>query len=321
MELIYKNLKGTLEKVAVTDAEVDRQLTKLQQQTPRVRPITDRAAQAGDEVVLDYAGSVDGVPFEGGTAQGQTLRLGSGMFIPGFEDQLIGHKPGDSVTVRVTFPKDYRAAELAGKDAEFACTVHEVRERTPYALDDTFAKEVGQCENYAEMREKMRQSLREFYDERAEMELQDRLMRQAAATLDFTPTDDEIREAVDAQLQTVQAQLAQRGLTLEQYCQFTGSTMDQLRSDARPEAEMSLRIQKTAERIAALEGLQETEAELAQEYAAVCRQNGVTMEQLKPYVTDEFDRAVRQNARLKKAINFVRAHAEVTEKPAQPIKE
>ena len=321
MELIYKNLKGTLETVAVTEAEVDRQLAKLQQQTPRVRPITDRAAQAGDEVVLDYAGSVDGVPFEGGTAQGQTLVLGSGMFIPGFEDQLIGHKPGDQVTVRVTFPKDYRATELAGKEAEFACTVHELRERTPYALDDTFAKEVGQCENYTEMREKMRQSLREFYDERAEMELQDRLMRQAAATLDFTPTADEIREAVDAQLQTVQAQLAQRGLTLEQYCQFTGSTMDQLRSDARPEAEMSLRIQKTAERIAALEGLQETEAELAQEYAAVCRQNGVTMEQLKPYVTDEFDRAVRQNARLKKAIAFVRAHADVTEKPAQPIKE
>ena len=321
MELIYKNLKGTLEKVAVTDAEVDRQLAKLQQQTPRVRPITDRAAQAGDEVVLDYAGSVDGVPFEGGTAQGQTLVLGSGMFIPGFEDQLIGHKPGDSVTVRVTFPKDYRATELAGKVAECACNIHEIHERSSYALDDTFAKEVGQCENYAEMREKMRRSLQEFYDERAELDLQDRLMRQAAATLSYTPTDAELSDAVDAQLRTVEAQLAQRGLTLEQYCQFTGSAMEQLRADAKPEAEMSLRIQKTAEIIAALEGLRETEEELAQEYAAVCRQNGVTMEQLKPYVNDEFEQAVRQNARLKKAIRFVRDHAEVTEKPAQPSKE
>ncbi len=321
MELIYKNLKGTLEKLTVTDEEVDRQLTRLQQQTPRVRPVTDRAAQSGDEVVLDYAGSVDGVPFEGGTAQGQTLVLGSGMFIPGFEDQLIGHSVGDQVTVRVTFPKDYRATELAGKDAEFACTIHEIHERMSYALDDTFAKEVGQCENYTEMREKMRQSLQEFYDERAELELQDRLMRQAAATLSYTPTDAELSAAVDAQLQTVQAQLAQRGLTLEQYCQFTGSTMDGLRADAKPEAETSLRIQKTAEIIAALEGLRETEEELAQEYAAVCRQNGMTMEQLKPYVNDEFEQAVRQNARLKKAIHFVRDHAEVTEKPAQPNKE
>ena len=321
MELIYKNLKGTLEKLAVTDEEVDRQLTKLQQQTPRVRPVTDRAAQSGDEIVLDYAGSVDGVPFEGGTAQGQTLVLGSGMFIPGFEEQLIGHSVGDHVTVRVTFPKDYRATDLAGKDAEFACTLHEIHERSSYALDDTFAKEVGQCENYAEMREKMRRSLQEFYDERAELDLQDRLMRQAAATLSYTPTDAELSDAVDAQLRTVEAQLAQRGLTLEQYCQFTGSTMDALRADAKPEAEMSLRIQKTAELIAALEGLRETEAELAQEYAAVCRQNGVTMEQLKPYVNDEFEQAVRQNARLKKAIRFVRDHAEVTEKPAQPSKE
>ena len=318
MALIYKGLSGTLEKVPVTEAEVDRQIVKMQQQSPRIRKIEGRAAQSGDELVLDYAGTIDGVAFDGGTAQGQTLTLGSGMFIPGFEEQLVGSRAGDCVTVRVTFPADYHAKELAGKEAAFACTVHEIREKTPYALDDVFAKEVGQCGNMAQMRQRMRESLESYYAERAEMELQDKLMRQAAATLDFAPTQQELDAALDAQMQAMQAQLAQRGLTLEMYCQFTGDTMEQLREQTRPEAEMSLRIQKTAEAIAALEGLQETEDELAQEYASVCRQNGMTMEQLKPYITDEFDKAVRQNARMKKAIVFVRAHANVTEREAAP---
>ena len=117
MELIYKGLRGTLEHMEVSDSEVERQLKRLQEQTPRRVPVTDRPAQNGDEVVLDYAGYCDGVQFEGGTAEKQSLTLGSGMFIPGFEEQLTGAKIGEDVTVHVTFPKDYRAENLAGRDA------------------------------------------------------------------------------------------------------------------------------------------------------------------------------------------------------------
>ena len=312
MSFVYKGLSANFEKLTVTDHELERQLVRLQQQTPRAVPVTDRAAKLGDEVVLDYAGFVDGKQFEGGTAKEQVLTLGSGMFIPGFETQLVGAEKGADVLVTVTFPEDYRATELAGKPAEFKCHVLEIREKTPYELDDVFAKEVGGCETLAEMKEKLRQSLQAYYDDRAEMEAQDSLMRQAAATLDYTPTDKELEAGIDAQVELLKAQLARKGLTLDAYLQFTGQTEQKLREDAKPEAINSLRIQKAADRIALLEGIAATDEDYANELAAICRQNRMTMEQLRPHINAQFEQSVRDNIRMQKAIAFVRANARVT---------
>ena len=306
MSFVYKGLKANFEKLTVTEHELDRQMDRLRQQTPRVIPVTERAAKMGDDVVLDYAG------FDGGTAKEQVLTLGSGMFIPGFESQLVGAHAGSDVLVTVTFPKDYRATELAGKPAEFRCHIVEVREKSAYELDDVFAKEVGGCQTLEEMKQKLRQSLQDYYDERAEMEVQDTLMRQAAATLDYTPSAQELKEGIDAQVELLKAQLGRKGLTLEAYLQFTGKTEQQIRDDAKPEAEDSLRIQKSAERIALLEGLTATDEDYANELAAICRQNGLTMEQLKPHMNAQFEASVRDNIRMKKAIAFVRANADVT---------
>ena len=288
MSFVYKGLKANFEKLTVTEHELDRQMDRLRQQTPRVVPVTERAAKMGDDVVLDYAGFVDGKQFDGGTAKEQVLTLGSGMFIP------------------------YRATELAGKPAEFRCHIVEVREKSAYELDDVFAKEVGGCQTLEEMKQKLRQSLQDYYDERAEMEVQDALMRQAAATLDYTPSAQELKEGIDAQVELLKAQLGRKGLTLEAYLQFTGKTEQQIRDDAKPEAENSLRIQKSAERIALLEGLTATDEDYANELAAICRQNGLTMEQLKPHMNAQFEASVRDNIRMKKAIAFVRANADVT---------
>ena len=312
MSFVYKGLKANFEKLTVTDHELERQMERLRQQTPRIVPVKDRAAQMGDQVVLDYAGFVGGKQFDGGTAKEQVLTLGSGMFIPGFEQQLVGAEAGGDVLVTVTFPEDYRATELAGKPAEFKCHIVEIRERAEYALDDVFAKEVGNCASLSEMRDKLRESLQAYYDEKAELEVQDSLMRQVAATLEYTPTEKELQESVDAQVELLKAQLGQKGLTLEAYLQFTGQTEQQIREDAKPEAENSLRIQKSAERIALLEGLTATEQDVADELAAICRQNRMTMEQLKPYRNAQFDASIQDNIRMKKAIDFVRAHASVT---------
>ena len=168
MEFQYRGLKGTLEHVEVTEKELDARLMQLQQQHPCVKTVTDRAAKAGDELVLDYAGYADGVQFPGGTAENQTLTLGSGAFIPGFEDQLVGSRPGDEVRVHVTFPAQYHAPELAGKDAEFVCKVHEIRESGEYGSQDEFAKAVG-CGSYEDLRAQVRENLRRYYDQRAEM--------------------------------------------------------------------------------------------------------------------------------------------------------
>ena len=155
MSFTYKGLEAKLKRHIITAEEVDRQMVRLLQQTPRITPVQDRPTQSGDEVVLDYAGFCDGEQFAGGTAEKQTLVLGSGSFIPGFEEQLLDKVPGEEVIVKVTFPQQYHAPELAGKDAEFRCVIHEIRIKTAYELDDVFAKEVGQCDTLEEMRQKL----------------------------------------------------------------------------------------------------------------------------------------------------------------------
>ena len=312
MEFVYRGLKGTLEHVEVTEKELDARLMQLQQQHPCIKVVTDRAAKAGDELVLDYAGYADGVQFPGGTAENQTLTLGSGAFIPGFEDQLIGAKPGDEVRVHVTFPVQYHAPELAGKDAEFVCKVHEIRENGDYASQDEFAKAVG-CGSYDDLRAQVRENLRRYYDQRAEMELQDKLMRQAAATLDYTPSEAELHEAVEQQIRTMEAQLAQRGLRLEDYCKFAGATPESLREDARADAVQALRMQKAVDRIVILEGLRASQKDLDDAMQVIARENGLSLDQLKGCCDDNFDRAVENSVLSTKAYALVRALADVTE--------
>lgn len=315
MEFVYRGLKAQLEHHTVTDEEVDRQMERLRRQNPRVATITNRPAQLGDEVVLDYAGFCDGEQFAGGTAENQALVLGSGMFIPGFEEQLVDRVPGEPVTVQVTFPTEYHAKELAGKAAEFHCVIHEIRVKTEYKLDDTFAKEVGHCDTFAEMRERLRASLQDYTDERGELDLQDRLIRQAAATLDFTPTEAELDAAVEEQIETLRAQLGQQGLTLEMYCQFLGSSEETLREEARADAAQSLRIQAAVAKIAELEGLDASQEEIAEACAQICRQNHMTMEQLRPHYDAAFEAAVVRSVITRKTLALVRSAAEVTETP------
>ena len=241
MSFTYRGLKATLERHIVTDAEIDRQIERMQQQNPRITDVTDRPAQSGDEVVLDYAGFCDGEQFAGGTAENQTLVLGSGMFIPGFEEQLIDKVPGEEVIVKVTFPTEYHAENLAGKEAEFRCKLHAIRLKTPYELDDTFAREVGGCETFDEMRQKVGQSLQSYIDERGEMDLQDRLIRMAADSLDFNPSEKQLQAEMDEQMQNLTAQLAQQGLSMEMYCQFMQTTEEKLREDTRADALNALR--------------------------------------------------------------------------------
>ena len=276
MSFTYLNLQGKLEHVTATAEDIDRQMQRLLQANPRIIPVTGRAAALGDELVLDYAGFSEGVQFPGGTAEKQTLTLGSGMFIPGFEEQLVGANIGDDVTVTVTFPTEYHAPELAGKNAEFRCHVHEIRTHDSYQLDDTFAKEIGQCENMEQMRENMGKALQDYYNQRAEQELRWQLMHQAAATVEEQPIDEELDRMVEAQMETLTAQLAQKGLTLEAYCQFTGSDEKKLREDMRPDALEAFRTQKAVEKIAQLENLTVTDEEMDAAIQLICADNHIS---------------------------------------------
>ena len=312
MSFIYRGLKATLNRHIVTDAEIDRQMERLQQQYPRIAVVKDRPTQSGDEVVLDYAGFCDGEQFAGGTAEKQTLVLGSGTFIPGFEEQLLDKVPGEKVTVHVTFPEQYHSAELAGKTAEFRCTIHEIRVKTAYELDDVFAREVGGCDTFEQMRKKLGESLQNYSDERGEMDLQDRLLRQAADTLEFKPTEAQLNAELDNQMDNLKAQLAQQGLTIQMYCSFMNTTEEKLREEARGDAEVSVKLQAAIEQIVELENLEATEEEIGQALAAVARRNNMTVEQLKPYCDAQFHAAVVRSVLTGKVMGLIREAAEVT---------
>ena len=313
MDFTYRGLKAELARHIITDEEINRQIERLRQQPPRITPVNDRPAQLGDEVVLDYKGFCGDEQFPGGTAENQTLVLGSGMFIPGFEEQLVDKVPDEPVTVFVTFPTEYHAAELAGKEARFECVIRQIRLKEEYDLDDTFAKEVGQCDTFEEMREKLGESLQAYTDERGEMDLQDRLLRQAAATLDYTPDEAELEAAVDVEIQNLEAQLAHQGLTLEMYCQFMNTGMEELRKDSYPAAKIALRNHAAVLKIAELENLEPTSEEISQSLAMICRQNGITMDQLKEIYDAEFEVAVMKSILTGKVMRLIRDAAIITE--------
>lgn len=312
MAFTYKNLKATLQKYTVTDQELNRNLQRLLEQNPRIAQVTDRPTQAGDEVILDYAGFCDGEQFPGGTAENQTLVLGSGMFIPGFEEQLLDKVPGEAVTVEVTFPKEYHAENLAGKAAQFHCVIKAIQVKTPYQLDDTFAKEVGHCETLEEMKEQLRRSLQSYADDRGEMDLQDRLLQQAADTLEFTVTDSMLQQAMDDQMNSLRAQLAQQGLTLEMYCQFLNTTPEQLRQDGKASAEAAVRSRAAVDEIVALEGLTADQEDIAKALAVICRHNGITMEELKAQYDAGLEQVVINSVLTGKVMRLIRDAAEIT---------
>lgn len=312
MEFTYRGLKAELARHIVTDEEINRQMHRLQQQSPRIVPVQDRPAQLGDEIVLDYKGFCGDEQFAGGTAQNQTLVLGSGMFIPGFEEQLVDKVPEEEVTVYVTFPMEYHAEELAGKEARFECVIHQIRIKEEYELDDTFAKEVGQCDTFEQMRQKLGESLQAYTDERGEMDLQDRLLRQAAETLDYTPSEAELEAAVDVEVRNLEAQLVNQGLNLEMYCQFMNTTVEDIRKDAYPAAEIALRNHAAVLKIAELENLEPDTEEMSQALAMICRQNNLTMEQLKEYYDAEFEVAVMKSVLTSKVMRLIRDAADIT---------
>jgi len=310
--LEYKGLKAELEHLTISDEQVDQQIEKLLEQRMKTIQITDRPAQLDDELVLDYAGECEGEFFEGGTAQKQTLVLGSGMFIPGFEEQLIGSKPGDQVNVTVSFPTQYHAANLAGKPAVFHCTVHEIRVKRKYQLDDEFAREVGGCESMEAFRAEMRKVLQDYVDRQAENELNDRLMDQLCAMSGFEATEEQLKQAVDQEIATLEATLGRQGLTLDLYCQFMSKTREELREEFTPDARKALQREQVIAEIAQIESIFADEDSMTEAVAELCRENGITADELQPYFDEKLQNAIARSVVTDKVLALIRANAEIT---------
>lgn len=310
--LNYKGLKGTLERMRVTDAQVEKQIDLLLDQHMKTTVITDRPSQTGDELVLDYAGTIDGVAFEGGSAQNQTLVLGSGMFIPGFEEQLLGKSAGDQADVHVSFPANYHVSTLAGQPAVFHCTIRAIRIREKYRADDTFAREVFHLDSFSSLEKTLRDQLQSYIDRKADEELKNDLLDQVCANARLSATDEQIARAVDREMKSLEGQLARQKLTLAAYAQFTGKTVEQLREDYLPDAKKNLLRQQVISEIAQIEKIEADEQSVADAIAALCRENGMTIDQLQPYMTDEFQAAIVRSVITDKVLSLIQENAEIT---------
>ena len=311
--LNYKGLRGVRERLIVSDVLVDQQIDRMLEQRMKTIPVTDRPAQLDDELVLDYAGECDGVYFPGGTAERQTLVLGSGMFIPGFEEQLIGKNVGDDADVRVTFPTQYHAPELAGKAAVFHCKIHEIRVKRKYVPDDEFAREVGGCETIEAFRANLRGALQDYVDRQADGEIKQKLIDEICDGADFMITDQQLQAALDHEMQMFEAQLGRQGLNLDQYASFLGRTKEEIREDHLPDAKRNIERQLAIDEIARLEGIEADEASVAEALNKICEENGVTIDDLRPHIDAAFQAAVERSVVNEKVLDRILECAEIEE--------
>ncbi len=301
----YKEVEVDKIDISVTEEEIDTAIDKERERNARTISVDDRAVQDGDMIVLDYEGFVDGETFEGSKDENYPLTIGSNTFIPGFEEQLIGAEIDKKVDVNVTFPEDYHAAELAGKSALFQCTVREIKEKELPDLDDEFASEVSEFDTLAEYREDVKKNLTLKKEEEAKIEKEGRVVDAIIA--------DAQMDIPEAMLMTQQRQMvddfAQRirmqGITIDQYFQFTGLTKEALLEQMKPQAEQQIKSRLVLEAVAKAENLEASEEEYTDEIKKMAETYQMTEEKMTEMIGAFEEKAIKEDLRVKKALNFV----------------
>ena len=304
----YKGVEAPKAAVAVTDEEVEAELDRKANEVARIVTV-DRPAQEGDTLVIDYKGLKDGVPFDGGSAEGYELRLGSHSFIPGFEDQLIGAVAGDEKNLDVTFPADYHAKELAGAPVVFEVKVHEVKETQVPAKDDELAKDVSEFDTLEELKADLRKQIESRKEEEASRAFESALMEKVAEAAKLELPEAMIEAEVDTELQNFDYQLRSQGMSLEQYSKMMGGDLSRFRASIRPSAEKQVRLRTVLNAIAEAEGLEATEEDLNAEYQKLSEQYGMDVEKLKTVVPAE---EITTDLKVRKARDLVVAEAVAT---------
>jgi trigger factor len=308
----YKGVQAEKAHRQVTDEDIDRELGTLQKRNARL-VVAERKSKDGDTVSLDYSGFVGEEQFEGGTAENQTLVLGSGTFIPGFEEQLIGVGAGDETDVRVTFPEDYHSEKLAGKEAVFKCKIHDVKEQEMPELDDEFAKDVSEFDTLQEFKDDIRTKLEQQALEASEYETKNAVMEKVYAANELDVPKVMIEDQADQMLQEFSQQLSQQGMNLEMYCQYLQKTEEDLRKELMPDAEKRIKSRLIIEAVADAEDIQATPEDIDSEMAAMAKQYNMEVDKLKSLFDAENSKYLIQDIRMRKAIDFIYDQAEIKE--------
>ena len=310
----YKGLEVEVEQQSVTDDMIDTRIKQDQQKASRTVDVEDRPVANGDTVKLDYAGTVDGVAFEGGTAQDQTLVIGSNTFIPGFEEQMIGMSIGEEKDLNVTFPEQYHAENLAGKAAVFHVKVNGITVTEMPELDDDFAADVSDFTTFAEYRESIVKELNDRAARNNEVSVENALVEKAVENATIDVPEAMITEQTEYILREMEMRMMYQGLRMQDYLKYTGQTKEQLQEAYRGEGEKRVRIELTLEAIRKAEGIEPTEEEINAQIAEQAERMGQKVEDFEKTLTAEQRGYLADQAAVQKVVNLLKADAKVTEK-------
>lgn len=313
-EVTVKNYKGyAVERTVAptTDEEVDAEIAQVRSRNSRTVDITDRPAADGDIAVIDYEGFVDGKPFEGGKGEKHNLTLGSGQFIPGFEAQIVGHNPGDEFDVVVTFPEDYHAKELAGKEATFKTVLHEIKFNELPALDDDFAKDVSEFDTFDEYKADVKAKITDRHVKAADAEVEEKLIDELIDNLEADIPEAMFVNETENQLRDYDNRLRMQGLDLGTYLKYTGLDLDKMREQFRPRAERQVKTRLALEKIAELENLTVTDEDTEAEIKKIADMYGLETDKVKEQVSPDM---LAEDIRVGKAVDIVKANAVITDK-------
>lgn len=316
----YKGIEVEQVDPEVTEEDVDRDIEAMRKRNSRM-VVADRPVENGDTVILDYAGFVGDEQFQGGTAENQELKIGSGMFIPGFEEQLIGVKAGESKDVVVTFPEEYQAKELAGKEATFKCTVHEVKFEELPELDDEFAKDVSEFDTLAELRDDARARILESVKLQCENEAKDKVIAQVYENNKIEAPATMVADEMDRMIQELEQQMRYQGLNIQQYLQFTGSTLDDFRNEIKPEAEKRVATRIVLRSIGDVENVEVTDEDLDKELQRMSEAYSTDPENIKKMLGEENLAFFRKDIALTKVMDMLYNEAKITLVKAKDLEE
>ena len=323
-EVEVKDYKGLeIEKFAtvIGDKEVQEELERVQKSQARMEAVEGRKTENGDTVIIDFEGSIDGETFAGGTAENFELKLGSGQFIPGFEEQLEGKEAGEETDVEVVFPGDYHAEELAGKPAVFKCKIHEIKKEVLPEIDDELASDVSDFETLDEYKADLREKLQKAADERDMSMMKDRALEALYNANEIEVPEVMIKNEIDNMIYDMNQSLASQGLGLQQYIEWTGTTIEQVREDAKAEAEKRVKTRVLLKNLIRQEGLEAAAEEVEKLMTEFGEQYGMTADQVRTMAGDETENYFREDAQTKKAIDFLFDNAVQVEKKEEEKEE
>ena len=313
----YKGLEVPKADLEVTDEEIEAELKKEQEKNARTIHVEDRAAQEGDKVTIDFEGFVDGVAFEGGAGKDYPLTLGSKTFIPGFEEQLVGVALEQPVDVNVTFPEDYQAEELKGKEAVFKCVIHKIEAKELPELDDDFAKDVSEFDTLEEYKKEIKDNIEKRKADAAKTEKENAVVDKAIENAQMDIPEAMVKTQINQMIDDFARRIQSQGLTMEQYMQFTGSTRETMQEQMRPQAMKRIQSRLVLEKVAEVENIQISDEKLDEELTKMAEMYKMELDKFKELVDDYQKDQMKKDLPVQEAVTLMAENAKEVEVKAE----